>query len=285
MPSAKWQPFCSCLNVLTHWSVVMPYGIRDLCQNWSVHVMAYCLMAPKPLHEPMLTNHWWGLVELTWGQFHRRCSRYLSLIWVWKLLFNSSPPSATYIRQWIGSTLVQIMACCCLFGAKPLSESILVMPNNHGYKAVVLGYCQLDPWEQTSVKFQSNYKTFHSRKCIWKHCLWEGAILFRGDELRWQPYLPGDNELTLQVLAIYRYGELRWQPYLPGDNELTLQVLAIYRYGELRWQPYLPGDNELTLQVLAIYRYGELRWQPYLPGDNELTLQVLAIYRYGPKFV
>ena len=44
---------------------------------------------------------------------------------------NSSPPSAAYMRQWIRSTLVQIMACR-LFGAKPLSEP-------------VLGYCQLEP--------------------------------------------------------------------------------------------------------------------------------------------
>ena len=29
--------------------------------------------------------------------------------------------------------------------------------------------CQLDPQEQTSVKFYSKYKFFHSRKCIWKY--------------------------------------------------------------------------------------------------------------------
>ena len=38
--------------------------------------------------------------------------------------FNSSPLSATYMRQSIGSALVQIMACR-LFGTKPLSEPIL----------------------------------------------------------------------------------------------------------------------------------------------------------------
>ena len=54
-------------------------------------------------------------------------------------LFNSSPPSAAYMRQWIGSALVQIMACR-LFGAKPLSKPML-------------GYCQLDPQEQISVTF------------------------------------------------------------------------------------------------------------------------------------
>ena len=51
---------------------------------------------------------------------------------------NSSPPSAAYMRQWIGSALVQIMACR-LFGTKPLSKPML-------------GYCLLDPWEQTSVQ-------------------------------------------------------------------------------------------------------------------------------------
>ena len=33
------------------------------------------------------------------------------------VVFNSSPPGATYMRQWIGSTLVQTMACR-LFGNK-----------------------------------------------------------------------------------------------------------------------------------------------------------------------
>ena len=43
----------------------------------------------------------------------------------------SSPPSATYLRLWIRSTLVKIMACR-LFSAKPFSEPML-------------GYCQWDP--------------------------------------------------------------------------------------------------------------------------------------------
>ena len=43
------------------------------------------------------------------------------------------------MRQLVGSELVQIMACR-LFGAKPLSQPML-------------RYCQLDPWEQTLVKF------------------------------------------------------------------------------------------------------------------------------------
>ena len=81
---------------------------------------------------------------------------------------NSSPPSAVYMRQWTGPSLVQIMACR-LFSAKPLPESMLV-------------YCQLDPWEQVSVKFESEFYPFHSRKCIWKCLPKMAAILSRG---RW----------------------------------------------------------------------------------------------------
>ena len=85
------------------------------------------------------------------------------------ITFNSSPPSAAYIRQWIWSALVQIMACR-IIGAKPLSKS-------------KLGYCQLDHYEQTSVKFYSKYKMFHSRKCVWKYRLQNGYHFVQGDEL------------------------------------------------------------------------------------------------------
>ena len=65
------------------------------------------------------------------------------------LTFNSSRPSAAYMRQWIRPTLVQIMSCR-LFGAKPLSNPIL-------------GYCSWDPMEETSMQFSSKHKIFHSR--------------------------------------------------------------------------------------------------------------------------
>ena len=42
---------------------------------------------------------------------------------------------------------------CRLFGAKPLPEPVLT-------------YCQLDLWQQISVKFELKYKTFHSWKGI-----------------------------------------------------------------------------------------------------------------------
>ena len=78
------------------------------------------------------------------------------------LSLNSSPPSAAYMRQWIGSALVQIMACR-LCGAKPLSKP-------------TLGYCQLDRQEQTSVEF--SVKNMHIKMSSARMV----AILSRG---RW----------------------------------------------------------------------------------------------------
>ena len=72
-----------------------------------------------------------GRTRFQWAGTKLECERNI----------NSSPTSAAYMRQWIGSALVQIMACR-LFGAKPLSKPML-------------GYCQLDSQEQTSWK------------CIW----------------------------------------------------------------------------------------------------------------------
>ena len=83
--------------------------------------------------------------------------------------FNSSSSSVAYRHQWTGPVLLRIMACC-LFGTKPLPQPTLTN-------------CQLEPYEQTSVKFKSKYKTFHSQKLIWnlkkrqQLCPW-------GDELK-----------------------------------------------------------------------------------------------------
>ena len=59
---------------------------------------------------------------------------------------------------WTGSAVLQVMACH-MFSAKPLPEPMMT-------------FNKLDPYEETSLKFQSKYRTFLSWKCIWKCCLW-----------------------------------------------------------------------------------------------------------------
>ena len=59
-------------------------GMGQLCFRW-------CLVArcTKPLPKQVLTTRQWGLVALTRGQFHRKCSRQLYLICVWNVIIAS----------------------------------------------------------------------------------------------------------------------------------------------------------------------------------------------------
>ena len=92
-------------------------------------------------------------------------------IWAGKFSnLNSSPPSAAYMRQWIGSALVQIMACR-LFGAKPLSKPLL-------------GYCQLNPQEQTSSETLIKIQKFSFTK-----------IHLKISSAKWWPFCRGGDEL------------------------------------------------------------------------------------------
>ena len=95
-------------------------------------------------------------------------------------VFNTSPPRSAYMRHWTRSALVQVMACR-LFGAKPLHKPMLI-------------YCQLGPWEQTSMKFASKYKTFHIWNCKWKCRLRNGGHFVQGGWVK-------SNELTVHIVV------------------------------------------------------------------------------------
>ena len=80
-------------------------------------------------------------------------------------IFNQLRPCDAYMRQYNIPTLLQMMACR-LFGAKPLSESLLP-------------YCQRDRKEHISVKICLEFKSFHSWKYTLKCRLWNGGNLPR----------------------------------------------------------------------------------------------------------
>ena len=93
----------------------------------------------------------------------------LNIIYGSNDIFNSSPPSATYLRLWIGWALVQIMACR-LFAAKPLSKPML-------------GYCQLALRNKLPYNFNQNRKFFIHENASENIICEKAAILYGGDEL------------------------------------------------------------------------------------------------------
>ena len=94
---------------------------------------------------------------------------------------KSFPLGAAYMRQWIRSAWFTEIMACHLSGAKPLSEPML-------------GYRELGSWEQNSTNFYSKYKTFHSRKCVWKYRL-------RNDVKRTFHQLYMNNSITMMTLS------------------------------------------------------------------------------------
>ena len=72
---------------------------------------------------------------------HKHQIHMLDYSHILNLCVKSSPLSAAYMRQWTGSSLVHVIACC-LFGAKPLPKPMLA-------------YYQGDLWEHGN-KFQIN---------------------------------------------------------------------------------------------------------------------------------
>ena len=127
----KYGPFCPGLNVLIACGVCNKTFLDEhQCKNhMRVHIEVHITVVVR-----VINRFFRELKRLSYINI-AACSGRED---VWQIL-NSSPPSAAYIRQRIGSALVQTMACR-LFGAKPLSKPML-------------GCCHFNPEEQISVKF------------------------------------------------------------------------------------------------------------------------------------
>ena len=76
--------------------------------------------------------------------------------------FNSLRHRDDILHHTSGPALDQVMAWC------------LMAPSRYVIQCCIK-YYQLDPWEQTFMKFHLRYNTFHSVKCIWKYCLHSGS--------------------------------------------------------------------------------------------------------------
>ena len=123
-----------------------------------------------------------------------------------------------YIHRWTMKTLVQIMACC-LNGTKPSSKPMLT-------------YHELDPWEQTPIKFYSKYISLilkemymkmSSMKC-WPSCLSGQWAKLSGTSNTLRPRQKGRNfHMTFsKAFSWMKMYELRFHWSLLLGVELTI---------------------------------------------------------------
>ena len=128
------------------------------------------------------------------------------------------------MRQCNIPTSLQIMTCC-LFGVKPLSES-------------VLPYCQLDLKEHISVKLDSKFKSFHSGKCTWKcHLLTFCLCVNVSTHWGWEMHICVGN------LAIISSDN----GLLPGRRQAIIQTNA----GILLIGPLGTNFSEIQIEILT----------------------------------
>ena len=94
---------------------------------------------------------------------------------------------------------------CCLLDTKPLSKP-------------KLGYYQLDPYEESSVKFWSKYKTFYS----WKRHL-------KISSAKWRPCYPGGRWVKIghrKLQNVVPHGA-DMNSYFGRELSLSLQVSGL----------------------------------------------------------
>ena len=114
----------------------------------------------------MLTYHQWGLVAFTFGQFHRKCSWDMYLIYLYE--FENYQVKITAI-----SPVICSINGLALFGAKPSPEPALF-------------YWPLEPLKQTSVKLEWKKKHIflHEKNAFQNVTCKMLAILFRKNYLQ-----------------------------------------------------------------------------------------------------
>ena len=98
---------------------------------------------------------------------------------------------------------------CRLFGAKPLPKPMLV-------------YCKLASWEQISLKFESEFYHFQSKKKIIRKCLL----------LKWRPFCPGRDELNLPLFWV------KWWKMCMSILVIRIdyRYLLKYHYDVIKWK-------------------------------------------------
>ena len=99
--------------------------------------------------------------------------------------------------------------------------------------------------EQTSVKFESKYSNFHSRKCFWKRCL-----------QKCRPFCSGFNVLNIVLPAMFCHwlwnaGNVLHDPQveLIVENNLWLTHCHLVRPCSIRWLARASGDRVGTVMT------------------------------------
>ena len=170
------------------------------------------------------------------------------------------------MRQWIGSTLVQTLACR-LFDTKPLSEPML----NGGVLSI----------GQIRNKFQWNFNQntvffSHSRRCTWKYRQRNGGHFVQGgDELNlstWTWWIKTFSQITETIMSFWR----QFHDRLAGlHRKLSLQLPVMSFFDEI-FVNGCPGSCH--------YNFWWNRWLKFRRDDG-ITVLLISYWKCVVRFV
>ena len=146
-----------CFRVVRQQTISGPNAEQDTWRYWASYLNHQSLHKPLRFLKKSFTFGLWVAYSKRWHHKYDVAAQKFQYV-------NSYPPSAyaSMNRVSIGSDN----------GLSPIRHQAINKP--------MLGCCEYDAWEQTYVKFQSKYKTFHARKCISKYRLRNGGHFSQG---------------------------------------------------------------------------------------------------------
>ena len=152
---------------------------------------------------------------------------------------------------------------CRLVGAKPLSETML-------------DYCQLDAYEQTSVKFDLKFIHFQTRKCIWKCRLKNGGDFAPADNIVPNFYSLASGQCegnSKNVFFIIRIISYCWYNHIHISLYKVIIPIAIVSTSieiDLRWWANIGSRKAMAWA----FTDGDLCRHTASLGHNELNLLI-----------
>ena len=210
-PVAKPLPEPMMVSLPTHICITWPQWVKDVCSRTITCVIYFCLKCLQiwkhlfvqawncNWHESVLTCRpkYFGLRHPVWVR--TKCHYRLTVSNL-HMLIISSPTRAAYMRQWIRSTLSQIMACCP-FSDKPLSKPIL-------------RYCLSGPLGTDFSEILTKIQNFSFTK-----------MFLNTSSLKWRPICPG---VELRAMMQYVNTRFQWVNGTPATNMNSMAWLNLF---------------------------------------------------------
>ena len=131
------------------------------------------------------------------------------------------------------------------------------------------------------MKFESKYKTFHSWKCTWRYCLWNGSHFFQGEIRHLQIYVV--SKYIVRIIGFQQLAHIIFS-YSPfciwiTENIFTFSIVSQHWDGISSWNSSswkVRTDNTMSADELVISIF-ELIISPHHKNEFIISWKYLCL--------